>query len=181
MPRRSHQKRAVFLDRDGVVTRCEVRNGKPYALRSLKGFRLLPGVRAAITKLKRAGFLVIIVTNQPDIGNGLVDPAVVAAMHSRLRSRLPLDAIEMCPHRQVDNCSCRKPKPGMLKVAARKWGIDLKKSFMIGDRWGDVVAGQAVGCYTIFIDRGYVEPQTAVPDNYATSLGSATRLILSLI
>jgi len=181
VPRPSHQKRAVFLDRDGVVTRSEVRNGKPYALRSLKGFRLLPGVRAAITKLKRAGFLVIIVTNQPDIGNGLVDPAVVAEMHARLRSRLPLDGIEMCPHRQVDNCSCRKPKPGMLKVAARKWGIDLKKSFMVGDRWGDVVAGQAVGCYTIFIDRGYVEPQTAVPDNYAASLGSATRLILSLI
>ncbi len=181
MPRRSRLKRAVFLDRDGVVTRSEVRNGKPYALRTLKGFRLLPGVRAAIVKLKRAGFLVIIVTNQPDIGNGLVDPAVVAVMHDRLRSRLPLDDIEMCPHRQDQNCACRKPKPGMLKAAARKWGIDLKKSFMVGDRWGDVVAGQAVGCYTIFIKRGYVEPQTAIPDSHAPSLGSATRLILSLI
>jgi D-glycero-D-manno-heptose 1,7-bisphosphate phosphatase len=171
----------VFLDRDGVVTRSEVRDGKPYALRSLKGFRLLPGVRAAIVKLKRAGLLVIIVTNQPDIGNGLVDPAVVAAMHDRLRARLPLDDIKMCPHRQNENCSCRKPRPGMLTSAAKKWGINLKQSFMVGDRWGDIVAGQVVGCYTIFIDRGYVEPQTVTPDNYATSLGSATRLILSLI
>jgi D-glycero-D-manno-heptose 1,7-bisphosphate phosphatase len=177
----THRRRAVFLDRDGVVTRCEVRNGKPYALRSLKGFRLLPGVRVAIEKLKRAGFLVIIVTNQPDIGNGLVDPAVVAVMHDRLRSRLPLDEIRMCPHRQDENCSCRKPKPGMLTAAARKWGINLKKSFMVGDRWGDIVAGQVVGCYTIFINRGYSEPQTATPDNCATSLGSATRIILSLI
>ncbi|HUO43430.1 MAG TPA: HAD family hydrolase [Burkholderiales bacterium] len=172
--------RAVFLDRDGVVTRCEVRNGKPYALRSLNGFRLLPRVKSSIAKLKRAGFIVIIVTNQPDIGNGLVDPKVVSAMHDRLRALLPIDEIRMCPHRQTDNCRCRKPKPGMLRAAARKWGITLKKSFMVGDRWGDIVAGQAVGCYTVFVDRHYKEPQIAVPDGYATSLASATRLILSL-
>lgn len=171
---------AVFLDRDGVINRCEVRNSKPYAPRHLTDFRLLPGAAAAVCDLKDAGLLVIVVTNQPDIGNGLTDPAVVEAMHDKLRRAMPIDGVMMCPHRQNEGCDCRKPKPGMLLRAAKKWKIDLKKSFMVGDRWGDVVAGQAAGCYTLFINRGYKEPRLATPDNTAKSLISATRLILSL-
>jgi D-glycero-D-manno-heptose 1,7-bisphosphate phosphatase len=173
-------RRAVFLDRDGVINRCEVRNGKPYAPRRLRDFRLLPGVAAAVRELKNAGLLVIVVTNQPDIGNGLTDSAVVEAMHDKLRRAMPIDGVMMCPHRQDAGCNCRKPKPGMLLSAAKQWRIDLKKSFMVGDRWGDVVAGQAAGCYTLFINRGYKEPRLTTPDNHAKSLISATRLILSL-
>lgn len=174
-------RRAVFLDRDGVINRSDVRDGKPYAPRTLAGFRLLPGVAAAIRSLKRAGLLVIVVTNQPDIGNGLVDVTVVNAMHDKLRRRLAVDDIRMCPHRQDEGCSCRKPKPGMLIEAAKKCHIDLHRSFMVGDRWGDIIAGQAVGCYTVFINRGYKERQLATPDIYARSLRSATRTILTLI
>ena len=174
-------RRVVFLDRDGVINRCEVRGGKPYAPRSLADFRLLPGVVDAVHSLKRAGLLVIVVTNQPDIGNGLVDPAEVAAMHTKLKRRLAIDDVKMCPHRQNAGCACRKPKPGMLLAAARERRIDLKKSFMVGDRWSDVVAGQAVGCYTIFIDRGYQEMRQARPDGHAASLAAAARLVLSLI
>ena len=174
-------RRAVFLDRDGVLNRCEVRDGKPYAPRYLRDFRLLPGAAAAACDLKSAGLLVIVVTNQPDIGNGLTDPAVVETMHDKLRRAMPIDCVMMCPHRQDEGCSCRKPKPGMLLNAAKTWKIDLKKSFMVGDRWGDVVAGQAAGCYTLFVNRGYKEPRLATPDSYAKSLVSATRIILSQI
>ena len=174
-------RRAVFLDRDGVINRCEVRGGKPYAPRSLADFRLLPGVGDAVRSLKRAGLLVVVVTNQPDIGRGLVDPAEVAAMHDKLKRVLPIDDIKMCPHRQEAGCACRKPKPGMLLEAARERRVDLKKCFLVGDRWSDVVAGQAVGCYTIFIDRGYREMRQARPDCYAASLAGAARLVLSLI
>lgn len=174
-------RRAVFLDRDGVINRCEVRGGKPYAPRNLSDFRLLPGVAGAVRDLKDAGLLVIAVTNQPDIGNGLVDVAVVEAMHDKLRRGVPLDEIMMCPHRQDAGCRCRKPRPGMLVEAAQKWRIDLDRSYIVGDRWSDVVAGQAVGCYTIFIDRGYQETRRARPDGYAASLAAAARLVLSLI
>jgi D-glycero-D-manno-heptose 1,7-bisphosphate phosphatase len=119
-------RRAVFLDRDGVINRCEVRDGKPYAPRRLNDFRLLPGATSAVHALKQAGLIVIVVTNQPDIGNGLVEAATVEAMHEKLRRRLPVDAIMTCPHRQNAGCACRKPKPGMLIEAAKKWHIDLE-------------------------------------------------------
>jgi len=174
-------RRAAFLDRDGVINRCEVRDGKPYAPRHLKDFRLLPGAAAAVRDLHRAGLLVIVVTNQPDIGNGLTDAAVVEAMHNKLRRAMPIDGVMVCPHRQDEGCNCRKPRPGMLLTAANNWKIDLERSFMVGDRWGDVIAGQAAGCYTLFVNRGYKEPRLATPDSTANSLASATRIILSLI
>ena len=172
-------RQAVFLDRDGVINRCEVRNGKPYAPRRLEDFRLLPRVLSAVQSLKRANFLVIVVTNQPDIGNRLVDGDTVEAMHKRLRARLPVDDIKVCPHRQDENCGCRKPKPGMLLEAARQWKIDLSSSYMVGDRCSDVVAGQSAGCYTILINRGYREGKCPKPDSMINSLPAAVRLILS--
>jgi D-glycero-D-manno-heptose 1,7-bisphosphate phosphatase len=170
--------RAVFLDRDGVLNRSEVRDGKPYAPRLLKAFRLLPGVPRAVRALKDAGFLVIVVTNQPDIGNGKVDPGVVAAMHARLRRLIPVDDIAMCPHRQDENCPCRKPKAGLLTDAAQRFRIDLSNSFMVGDRWSDVVAGRTAGCYTVFVNRGYREEMQIAPDATVSSLPAAARLIL---
>lgn len=174
-------RRAVFLDRDGVINRSEVRDGKPYAPRRLQDFRLLPGVLSAIRNLKQAGLLVIVVTNQPDIGNGLVDAAVVDAMHEKLLRVSLIDDVLVCPHRQDAGCRCRKPRPGMLIKAAKKWKIDLKKSFMVGDRGGDIVAGQGAGCYNIFINRHYKETQQINSDSRVASLPAAARLIISLI
>jgi D-glycero-D-manno-heptose 1,7-bisphosphate phosphatase len=150
-------RRAVFVDRDGVLNRAEVRDGKPYAPRKLGQFRLLPGVSAAMQRLHDAGFFIAVVTNQPDLGNGLVAEGIVAAIHERLRARVPLDDIRMCPHRQSAGCNCRKPRPGMLTAAARDHGIDLASSYMIGDRISDAIAGNSAGCYTIFVQRGYAE------------------------
>ncbi len=170
---------AVFLDRDGVIVRGEMRNGKSYAPRRLKDFRLLPGARAAVTALHDHGFLVVVVTNQPDIGNGLVGPAVVDAMHKILLEKLPLDGIELCPHRQADNCDCRKPKPGLLEAAGRKYSIDFSISYMVGDRCSDIVAGNSLGCYTIFVDRGYDACVKVKPDAVVRSLSQAVQHILN--
>jgi D-glycero-D-manno-heptose 1,7-bisphosphate phosphatase len=170
---------AVFLDRDGVIVRGELRNGKSYAPRRLEDFRLLPGARDSVVALHRRGFLVVVVTNQPDIGNGLVEPEVVAAMHDILQRKLPLDAIEMCAHRQTDNCACRKPKPGMLKAAQKRLNIDFSSSYMVGDRCSDIVAGQSVGCYTIFVNRGYDACEAQKPDAVVRSLLQAVQHILT--
>jgi D-glycero-D-manno-heptose 1,7-bisphosphate phosphatase len=177
--RAARKTRAVFLDRDGVLNRSEVRDGKPYAPRDPADFRLLPGVAQAVAALKNAGFLVIVVTNQPDLGHGLITQQALAAMHRRITDKAPVDEIIVCPHRQDEGCSCRKPKPGMMLRAQRRWNIDLARSYMVGDRWNDVVAGNAAGIYTIHIDRRYTESVDFTPNASVRSLKAATRHILA--
>jgi D-glycero-D-manno-heptose 1,7-bisphosphate phosphatase len=171
---------AVFLDRDGVLNRAEVRDGKPYAPRRPQDFRLLPGSGAAVRALREAGFLVIVVTNQPDIGNGHVSREDVEAMHAALRRRVPVDAIEMCPHAHGEGCACRKPRPGLLMAAAERLAVDLHRSFLVGDRAKDIDAGRAAGCYTVFVDRGYHEPRPSHADAVVASLPAAVRRIIAV-
>src|SRR5438093_11839405 len=121
-------KRAVFLDRDGVLNRATVRNGRPYAPISLDEFELLPGVMEAATRLRTAGFLLIVVTNQPDVATGAISGGALDAIHRKLRAWLPLDDIKVCRHVDADGCPCRKPRPGMLLEAAREWSVDLNGS-----------------------------------------------------
>ena len=173
------KQRAVFLDRDGVLNANLVRDGKPFAPRRIEDFRLLPGVEDAVRRLKAAGFLAIVVTNQPDVAAGLTPRATVDAMHARLRAILPLDDIKVCWHRDVDACACRKPKPGMLLEAAAEHDVDLAASYMIGDRWRDIDAGRAAGCTTILVDHGLVQEQPARPDFKVSSLEEAVALILT--
>jgi D-glycero-D-manno-heptose 1,7-bisphosphate phosphatase len=149
--------RAVFLDRDGVLNEAIVRDGKPYPPRTLEEFRIVEDAREELAKLKAAGFLLIVVTNQPDVARGTVRRETVEAFDAALRARLPVDDIFTCLHDDADGCNCRKPKAGLLLAAAEKYGIDLEKSYMIGDRWRDVDAGAAAGCRTILIDYGYEE------------------------
>ena len=171
-------KRAVFLDRDGVLNRSRVREGRPCAPVSLAEFELLPGVAEAVTGLRKAGFLLIVVTNQPDVASGVVSREVLEQIHQELRVLLPIDDIKVCCHVEEDGCTCRKPKPGMLLEAAREWSIDLNRSFMVGDRWRDVSAGKAAGCRTIFVDYGYAERLIDPPDFRVTSLREAASIIL---
>ena len=149
------KKRAVFLDRDGVINKVTMRNGVPAGPRKFDDFVLVEGVKDAVESFRRMGFLIIVNTNQPDIGRGLLPEEELSKMHALLRKVLPVDDIFVCPHDEADHCSCRKPRPGMLLEAARKWEIDLKKSFAIGDRWKDMEAGRAAGCRTILLDRSY--------------------------
>lgn len=127
--------RAVFLDRDGVINRAVARDGRPFPPASLEKFEFLPGVVEAVAMLRRAGFRIIVATNQPDVGKGAQRREVVEAIHVHMQSVLPIDAVKVCYHTDENECACRKPKPGMLLEAAAEWSLDLSRSFMVGDRW----------------------------------------------
>ncbi len=170
--------KAVFLDRDGVLNESILRDGKPHAPRTLEEFKLLPGVEEAVKNLQAAGFLLVVVTNQPDIGNGLVSADVVEQIHRGLQQLLPIRKIYMCPHKQTAGCECRKPKPGMLLAAAQEFDIEMEKSYMVGDRYGDVCAALAAGCTPVFIDYEYVETPDFDVKLRAHSLLEASQLIL---
>ena len=171
-------RRAVFLDRDGVVNRPVVRDGKPYPPPTLADLRVLPGVREACRLLREAGFVLILVTNQPDIARGTLSARQVTEINNRLQRFLQFDDVRVCPHDDTERCDCRKPKPGLLLEAARTWNIHLPSSFMIGDRWRDVQAGHTAGCQTIFVDHGYRERQPDGPFLRVHSLRQAAEWIL---
>jgi D-glycero-D-manno-heptose 1,7-bisphosphate phosphatase len=174
-------RRAVFLDRDGVINRALEREGKPYPPTTLAEFEILPEVPAACAKLKAAGFLLVVTTNQPDVGRGTLKQEIVDFIHAHMSAQLPVDRVEVCfhPGKGLSDCDCRKPKPGMLIRAANELNIDLSQSWMVGDRWRDVDCGHAAGCKTIFIDRGYAEELRQKPDFSARHLGEAGDIILA--
>ena len=176
---RALRQRAVFLDRDGVINRATVRNGKPYPPARLSELEVLPGVSEAMRCLEAADFRLIVVTNQPDVARGTQSRETVEAMHALLlRAGLPVTAFYVCYHDGPANCDCRKPRPGMLLTAALDHLLDLKRSYMVGDRWRDIEAGQRAGCETFFVDCGYDEPKPQPPFVGVTSLAEAADRIL---
>ena len=170
---------AVFLDRDGVISKSIIIDGKAYAPRSLKDFELFPNVVKAIKLLKKSSFLVFVVTNQPDVGNKLMLKSDLDKMHEKLRKKINIDGIMACTHNQIANCSCRKPKPGMIFKIAKKYKINLKNSFLVGDRASDIKAGKRAKCKTIFIDRNYKETKPTNQDATFLSLMDAASYIIS--
>jgi len=175
----SGKRRAVFLDRDGVINRAFVRDGKPLPPPTLQELEILPGVPEALHDLKEYGYELLVVTNQPDVGRGKLSRQTLDAMHKSLSASLPIDDIFVCSHTDEDKCDCRKPLPGMLLEAARKHNVDLAASFMVGDRWRDVEAGYNVGSKTILIDYGYSErPPDHAPDLRVGSLREAADWII---
>jgi D-glycero-D-manno-heptose 1,7-bisphosphate phosphatase len=172
------QNKAIFLDADGVLNVAIIKDGKPVAPTSLAELKIPDEVKPALDKLKNAGYLLICVTNKPDIERGLMTQADVDAIYAKIRQDLPLDDVFIC---YVENSACYKPKPGLLLTAKSKFDIELTSSYMIGDRWSDVKAGQSAGCKTIWIDRGYIdEKQPDPPADYTThSLVNATQWILN--
>jgi D-glycero-D-manno-heptose 1,7-bisphosphate phosphatase len=175
--------RAIFLDRDGVINRPLVRSGKPYPPSNLNEFEILPGVPKACEVLKGLGFVLVIATNQPDVGRGTLARDAVETIHYWLLHQLPIDRVMTCYHGGAaydDPCACRKPQPGMLFQAGETLNIDLAKSFMIGDRWRDIDCGFNAGCKTIFIDWGYEEKLKRDPHFRAHDLLGAAQLIEQL-
>lgn len=155
--------RAVFLDRDGVLNRALVRDGKPFPPASLAELEIAADAPAALAALKRLGFLLLVVTNQPDVARGTQTRSAVEEIHAALVAALPLDGFYVCWHDDRDACGCRKPKPGLLEAAAREHSIDLSRSFLLGDRWRDIDAGHNAGCTTVLIDHGYAEAAPSRP------------------
>ena len=175
-PLTSHSKRAVFLDRDGVLTVPEFREGRSFAPRSLEAFEIYPDAADAVARLRAAGFKVIVVTNQPDVGAGLVDRAVIDEMHARLRAAVAVDDIEVSYETRAQAAASgtdrRKPGIGMLTSAANRWHLDLESSYMVGDRASDVEAGIRAGCKTVFIDLGYASE--AAPTEQSATVASVS-------
>lgn len=173
-------RRAAFLDRDGVLNRAPVKDGRPTSPATLAGLEVLPDVPEALRALKAAGLLLIAVTNQPDVARGRQRREVADAINAALCAALPLDDLLACFHDDADDCDCRKPRPGLLTRAAARHGIDLATSYMIGDRWRDVEAGRRAGCTAILIERGYAERGPGGPGPHRTvrSLAEAAEWIL---
>lgn len=172
--------RAVFLDRDGVINRAFVRDGRSYPPDRLEDFQLIEGVSEACALLKTAGYLLMVVTNQPDVATGKQSLDVVAAMHQKMKGLLPIDDVFACYHVDEDHCACRKPRPGMLLEAAKRHGLDVTESFLVGDRRRDILAGQAVGCHCYFINYRYREAGPDGPFETVSDLLDAANRILRL-
>jgi D-glycero-D-manno-heptose 1,7-bisphosphate phosphatase len=172
---------AVFLDRDGTLNAAIVRDGKPYPPATPAEFELLPGVLDGCRRLRAAGFALVVATNQPDVGRGTQQREVVEAIHARMCELLPIDRIEVSydSGRETPSSEFRKPRPGMLLHAAHELGLDLSRSWMIGDRWRDIDCGVAAGCRTIFLDRGYDESLQARPDFVAADFATAAGIVLA--
>lgn len=172
-------KRAVFLDRDGVLIRSFERNGVPHPPASLEEVEVLPGVVDACQEFRAAGWHLICVTNQPDIARGVTDPEFIRATNTKVQSMLGLDDVLVCPHDDADACGCRKPQPGLLTRGAARWDVSLSDSVMVGDRWRDIAAGRHAGCRTVFVDHDYTERKPEYPDLTVRSLRESTAWILA--
>jgi D-glycero-D-manno-heptose 1,7-bisphosphate phosphatase len=175
----SERRRAVFLDRDGTLNYPVVREGRPYPPASLAEMELIPFAREVCANLRASGYLLILVTNQPDIARGSQTLSAVNEMNGWMQQELSLDDVWLCPHDSGDGCLCRKPSPGMLTQAANLWNINLAESFMVGDRWRDIEAGRRAGCRTVLIDYQYDEQRAAGYDQATPDLVGAAAWILS--
>ena len=169
----------MFLDRDGVLNEAIVRDGMPYSPETLSELVIVPDAKSSLTKLRDSGFRLIVVTNQPDIARGKMTRQAVDAMNAHLMRELPLDDVEVCPHDNADACDCRNPQPGMLLRAAQRYGVELGRSFMVGDRWRDIEAGRRAGCSTILIGDGYSEGIKSKPDVTVATLAEAAHWIIT--
>ena len=173
-------RKAVFLDRDGVINKIFINNNLPSSPPTFDQLEILPGVKESILRLKKLNFVCLVATNQPDVSRGKIEKKTVVKMNNYIKNELKIDDIFVCYHDDNDNCACRKPKPGLLLEASKKWNINLKKSYMIGDRSKDIEAGSRAGCKTIFIDCNYKEAKPKKPDFTSDSLLNSVRIIEKL-
>ena len=173
--------KAVFLDRDGVINHCKIIKGTPYPPNQINEVEIIYGVEESLKRLKTAAYLCIVITNQPDVARGKIPLKNIQEINNFLLDKLPIDEIFTCYHDDKDDCECRKPKPGSILKAAIKYNIDLSKSYMVGDRWKDVDAGEKAGCQTFFIDNKYNEKQPNNPSHSVSSLKEAADIILSVL
>lgn len=176
---REGRRKAVFFDRDGVLNRAIVRDGKPHPPSTLHELRIEEEAPAELRRLISQGFILICVTNQPDVARGTQTREAVESINDAIRKALPLKDIRVCYHDEADHCRCRKPEPGLLLDASQEYGLDLSSSFLIGDRWKDIEAGKRAGCCSIWINRGYEEKQPDPKDAvFVSSLKQAVDYIM---
>jgi D-glycero-D-manno-heptose 1,7-bisphosphate phosphatase len=146
---------AVFLDRDGVLNEVRLDDGVPRPPASVSNLRVANGAAEALARLRDAGFVLVVITNQPDVPRGQTTRQAVDEINAALQARLPVDAVYACFHDTGDGCDCRKPRPGMLLQAARDLALDLGDSWLVGDRWVDIAAAEAVRVRGVLLNRDY--------------------------
>ena len=168
------------MDRDGVINEAFIKNGMPFSPASVGELKIISGVQIAINILKQHGYIPVVITNQPDVSRGRLNPDSLSEMHGFLAEKLGIDHFFICPHDDIDNCECRKPKPGMIRDAASKLKIDLSKSFLVGDRWKDIEAGHSAGLKVYFIDYLYSESRPKLPYVRVFSLYEAVEMELGV-
>ena len=174
-------KRAFFLDRDGVVNKSLVVNGLPRPPREINEIEILPGVKEAINILVKFEFEIVVVTNQPDVARGNQSKTNVELINAYISEATKIQHFYTCYHDDLDRCSCRKPKPGLITLAAAQHGIDLTESYLIGDRYRDIHAGQSAGCKTFFIDYFYPEIRPKKPYIKVSSLLQAVEIVTGVL
>lgn len=170
-------RKAIFLDRDGVINKVILRDGKPTGPRSMREFQFESEVAESIERLRAAGFMLFMVTNQPDVARGLMSAGDLQSIMDHITAKLPFDGIRACLHDDSDHCECRKPLPGMILDLARQHDVPLGESWMIGDSSKDTLAARAAGCKSIILDRSY--NQGARADYRVGTLGEAVNLIIA--
>jgi len=173
------KRKAVFFDRDGVLNQTFIKNGKPYAPRNIKDFKIFFNAETVLKYLVSLNYLIIVVTNQPDVGNGDIKKDIVIEMHDIIFNSLPVKEVFVCYHSQDQNCLCRKPKTGMLEEAKKKFNLDIKNSFLVGDRFSDIEAGKKFKLKTIMLGHGYGENSDVNPDFKIKKLEDLKRIILN--
>ena len=169
--------RAVFLDRDGVINQAQVRDGHPFSPADMTEFFWVEPIKEVTLELKSLGYLLFCVTNQPDVGRGLQSREVVESFHTAILTELPIEKIFACYHDDSDQCSCRKPRPGLIVDAQKEYSLDLSASWLVGDRWKDIDAGTAAGCNTVFLEYEYDEKLRTKPDHTISKLAQLVPLI----
>ena len=174
--------KVLFVDRDGTL----IEEPPDEQVDSIEKIRFMPGVFAALRLAQRAGYQLAMVTNQDGLGSDSFPQKRFDVPHEFMLDAfssqgVEFDAVFVCPHRKADGCDCRKPRPGMLVRAAREHGIDLSRSFMVGDRWGDVEAGRAAGCRTFLVDLPYSQGHRCTPDARVADLPEAAAQILQAL
>ncbi len=174
-------KSAVFLDRDGVINRAIIRDGRPYPPRTLNELSIYEDVSLNVQEFRKHGLEVVVVTNQPDVARGDITIDRFNEINDAIMTQTGIKHFYVCLHVDEDKCGCRKPKPGMLLAAERELNIDLKSSYLVGDRWRDIEAGKRANCTTIFIDHSYREKMPEQPFIRVSSLTEASKHILSII
>ena len=173
------KKRAVFFDRDGVILKAIVMDGRPRPPHSIAEYKALSGImsgaKEAVGAVKKAGFLAFLISNQPDIAYGVISKEEWQWIQDKTKD-IPFNDVFICFHRRDDNCDCMKPKPGKLIEAEKKWNIDLSRSFLVGDTKDDVAAAKTAGCKSILVDAPYNTEVSS--DMRVRSLGELPHVVL---
>jgi len=172
--------KSLFLDRDGIINKSIILNRKPYSPRSLEEFEIFEGIDLLLNQISKLGFLLIVITNQPDLATNHITKSTLNKFHQLISDKINISKFYVCEHTSLDNCSCRKPRTGLIKNAVKDYNLDLSKSYFIGDRWKDIDAANSDGIYSIFVDYNYKEKLKTKPKKIVNSSVTACEFIITL-